>query len=154
MDLDLNYADEYSLVKKLRRERSRALDAVKSESLEDLADAFYNFSITSHNITDWIAARLGSKNSDVYKYVKINSELEACRDISNTNKHYKITRYQPGNIKVDSAVKDIKHIEYSADGYVHIYGEVEWMIKIDNGDSYSLPDFMKTVIATWESYLK
>jgi len=153
MELELNYIDENSLLKKLNRERGRAKKSIESNSLEDLADSFYNFSVTAYHITDWVKASSVKDRGDVNLFVKENAEISACRDIANTTKHFKITRYEPRDVSVVSTIESISEARYSSSGMIDIYGSISWQVVLDDKESYGILEFMDKVIETWKSYL-
>lgn len=85
------------MLQKARRELEVLRAAVSAQDKQQIGDALYNFSVTAYHVKDWLIKQPGTSytQKDVEDYIKNNQTLSICRDLSNGNKHKKITKYVP-----------------------------------------------------------
>jgi hypothetical protein len=91
--VSLNYFlnTPHDLLNKLERESTRVFDSVKTENKIDICVFFFNYCVTAHSIRDWIKKDPNFKfdKSEIHDICNKFPELEACRDIANSNKQAK-----------------------------------------------------------------
>ncbi|MBD3669450.1 MAG: hypothetical protein HUJ29_01655 [Gammaproteobacteria bacterium] len=151
MNLIVNYGNTHSLIHKLEREKKRAEDALEEQDFRDLVDALFNFSITAFHIKDWLISDNGINSVEIHEFMNGVPVLQACRDICNANKHYEITRYDPGNISISSVVTELLEVIPTDDGGVDLYGKSDICVSV-SGEDYRLVGFMERVIEVWKQY--
>jgi len=151
MDLTINYGNTHSLINKLGREKDRAVVALENQSIPDLIDALFNFSITAFHIKDWLISHNGLNKGEVHSFMNGVPVLQACRDICNSNKHFEITHYNPGDVSVSSILTEITYVVPIEDGGVNISGKADICVSV-NGEDYRLIGFMEKVIEIWNQF--
>jgi len=151
MDLIINYGNTHSLIHKLEREKKRAEEALDAQEFRDLVDALFNFSITAFHIKDWLISDNGIDSSEIHGFMNKFTVLQACRDICNANKHYEITRYNPGDVSISSVITELLEVVPTEDGDVDLYGKADICVSV-NGEDYRLVVFMEKVIDVWKQY--
>lgn len=152
MDLQINYGNSRSLLRKLEREKARAQEALDSQLFPDLADALYNFSVSAFHIKDWLINQNGIDKDKVHNFLNEVPILQACRDICNSKKHFKITRYEPGEVQIGSTITEISAIIPGEDGSIDVYGKADIWVDVGNKEAYPVVDFMQKVIEEWNPY--
>ena len=152
MDLQINYGDTRSLIRKLEREKSRAEEALSAQEFPDLADALFNFSVTAYHIKDWLIMKNGLDAEEVHNYLKSVPVLQACRDLCNSKKHFEITRYKPGEVTVGSAITEINAVVPNENGDLDVYGKADIWVDLGNEVAYRVVDFMETVLKEWQKF--
>ena len=143
MDLQINYGDTQSLIKKLEREIARAEEALEAQSFPDMADAFFNFSVTAYHIKDWLISKSGCNEKEVRNFINSVPVISACRDICNSTKHFEITKYKPGEVTVGSTITEISGVVTNEDGGLDVYGKYDLWVDLGNEEVYRVVDFMK-----------
>ena len=100
-EVEMGLKTPMDLLNKAIREKERIISASNSLSKVDFADSLFNFCVTIHHIRDWVSNSQTNTNLDqnLNKLHKESPALQACRDISNSVKHFRITRYSPGTKK-------------------------------------------------------
>jgi len=152
MDLQINYGNSRSLLNKLQREKERAQQALEAQSFPDLADALYNFSISAFHIKDWLITQSRVDKDQVHRFLEKVPVLQACRDICNSKKHFKITRYKPGEVQIGSTITEISAIIPDEKGNYDVYGKADMWVDVGNNEVYRLVEFMQKVIDEWNRF--
>ena len=171
MKLNIGLNGPVDLLEKAIREKDRAIAVSKSLDSLAFSDHIFNFAVTIHHISDWakkVEPVLASKE-EINTLIKNHKVLQACRDICNSVKHFKITRYKP-------TTKNVQSYSFSAAGVIHagervrISGEVitnktdakkdyEFdsqilIITMSTDETYSLDEFCENAITAWEEFFK
>ena len=90
MSILKEYKEPKDLLEKLLREGERTW---KSEDIQEKADHFFNFCVTSLSLRDWCITYLNLDNSEQSKFYEIHSKnewLNYCASIANLAKHFKL----------------------------------------------------------------
>ena len=157
MSLRFHYIGPADLLNKLERERHRTFHAAAQLQKEAMCDHFFNFCITAHALRDWIK-KAPSYNTKIDIHAKCNSfpELEACRDIANSNKHYEFNELKKktrGAVVGGSSVIDVYENENGELVTTGPRESIEISIVIEGEPIRDSHDFMDRVIKIWQSIL-
>lgn len=93
------YEEQQARILRLRKQLDQFTIADGS-NFEDAVDAFTSFFIQCYHLRDWLIQR-GTDKKKINKEILQDRWLSLCRDIANTQKHQKITQYEPANRFVD-----------------------------------------------------
>ena len=150
----LNYFlnNSHDLLSKLERERSRVFDAVKEENEVDMCDFFFNYCITAHSIRDWVIKDPNFKfaKSEIHCVCNKYPELEACRDIANSHKHFNFEYKKTKSTFVSSSpVIDVFHSNQGKLSVSQPRGNIDIAIFLSNGAIVGLWEFMESVQKAW-----
>ncbi len=121
-----------------------------------LPDHFFNFCVTAHALRDWIK-KIPDFPADLNIHEKCNKfpELEACRDIANSNKHFNFEPKPKTKSAVIGGSKVIKVYE-NANGEIKATEPIESIeisIVIEGEPIRESHEFMDRVIKIWKSIL-
>lgn len=157
MSLRFHYIGPADLLNKLERERYRTFHAAAQLKKEAMCDHFFNFCITAHALRDWIK-RAPTYSSDIDIHDKCNAfpELEACRDIANSNKHFDFNepkKKTKGAIVGGSSVVDVYEKENGELVATEPRESIEISIVIEGEPIRESHQFMDRVIKIWQSIL-
>ena len=96
MSLTFGLKTPHDLLEKARRELVALESAAMIQDETEIADALYNFAVTTYHLKDWLKCHSSSSYAprDVEDYVAHSWALSACRDLCNAGKHFDLT-YQP-----------------------------------------------------------
>ncbi|EMC2462846.1 hypothetical protein NDJ29_12850 [Vibrio alginolyticus] len=92
------YKDPLDLYMKLIREGKRVWQA---NEIEDTADHFFNFCVTSLSLRDWCINSLkldGKDKADFYNKHSQSKWLKYCGDIANSSKHFSLKKERKSNV--------------------------------------------------------
>src|SRR5687768_11491623 len=144
MSLVHGLAGPEDLFSKLERERQAIESAVKTNSDVQLSDAIFNFSVSAYHLRDWIDALNLVPPQDLLSLFATHQELQACRDIANSAKHFQIERYSP-------TTQDV-YVSATAASYVPgIGGRVK--IRMLDGRKFEVCDWADTSIGAWRAFM-
>jgi len=144
------------LLEKLAREGGRAW---KSTNVEDKADHFFNFCVTSLSLRDWCITYLeleGVKKNDFYEMHSKNEWLNYCGSIANASKHFKLKEGRNSAVKsVESKVS--KLVTLGPDGK-EIEGlsteRASFDIEVLDGEVKDLLTILFYCVNQWEDVFK
>ena len=171
MKLNIGLNGPTDLLEKAIREKDRAIEVSKTLDSLAFSDHVFNFAVTIHHISDWakkIEPTLASKE-EINTLIKRHNVLQACRDICNSIKHFKITRYTP-------TTKNVQSYSFSAAGLIHAGKNVKvagkiianetdakkeyeldsqiLIITMSTNETYSLDEFCENAITAWDDFFK
>ena len=102
------YTSPSDLLEKLSREGGRAW---KSEDINDKADHFFNFCITSLSLRDWCIEFLslsGKSKNDFFEMHVGNEWLKYCGSIANSSKHFALEAGRKSSVeKVENKTSEL-----------------------------------------------
>jgi hypothetical protein len=156
MTLRFHYIGPADLLNKLERERYRTFHSAADLQKEAMCDHFFNFCVTAHALRDWFKKTPDFPiDLDIHKKCNIYPELEACRDIANSNKHF---NFEPkpktkGAIIGVSKVVDVFENENGDLKVTEPRGSIEMFIEIEGEPIRESHEFMDKVIEIWRSIL-
>lgn len=147
------FNNAHSLIRKLHREKERLVSALHRQHDEEIADSFFNFSATAYHIKDWLKNQpeFSNRYRDVEGFVESCVSLRICKDICNSQKHFRVDR--------DSVTKevrfDIASVERVIPGerFVDVYGTIGITIEAHDGMVFECQEFCEAVIKEWEDYV-
>lgn len=157
MSLRYHYIGPADLLNKLERERYRTFHAAAEIRKEAMCDHFFNFCVTAHALRDWLKSdKRFPDGVDIHAKCNVYPELEACRDIANSNKHF---NYEPrpktkGAVVGGSKVVDVYE---KPDGELHVTEpreSIEISVVIEGEPIRESHEFMDRVIKIWLSILQ
>lgn len=134
----------------------------------DLADHFFNFSVTAHSLRDWCIKYTSQEKYKKQLHEKWNQEqcLLIARDIANSVKHFTIDRYTPdlsGSLvsstqgiafySRENILEKMEAVQQSTE-YRDSQTETSpsFIITFTNGDTENLTDYAFNTIKYWEKY--
>lgn len=114
---------------------------------------FFNFAVTAYHLIDWIK---NSDNADdqIKQQVKELYEDEhfsICKDVCNSCKHFKITRYTPKVNDIESKTG------YGCGRYgkgVYGAGEESIYVITKTGQKYDGLDLARAILKTWDDFFR
>lgn len=122
----------------------------KNRNLVDYEDDVWSFFQNCWHLKDWV--KNDEAISEVYRK-KVESdvnniqELKVCADLANRSKHLKLT-----SSRVDAQVtKRNLHIYAGPPG--EGFGEYNFIIQLDNGNSYDAIQLAENAVKKWENLL-
>ena len=157
MSLRYFYVSPADLLNKLERELYRTFHAGANIRKEEMCDHFFNFCVTAHALRDWVKKHPSFPvDLDVHEKCNGYSELAACRDIANSNKHFNFesTRITKEAVISPSSVADVYE---DRNGELDVAdARVRFVISfvIEGEQIQESYQFMKKVIDTWSGLLK
>ncbi|MCK4951908.1 MAG: hypothetical protein KAS48_08825 [Gammaproteobacteria bacterium] len=171
MEIDIGLNNPLDLLKKAEREKERLFKAGQSFDQAVFADHLFNFAVTMHHLGDWVVRSDSGPitKENVLDLVSSDKTLQACKDICNSVKHFKIDRYEPTTDKVRTSTLSIAGT-ISAGSSVHgpmgvisndsdkpkeyEYDEINLSITMSDGEIFDLNDFCGKAISTWSEFLE
>ncbi|HCG8765178.1 TPA: hypothetical protein NKB14_004680 [Vibrio parahaemolyticus] len=152
MSIISEYKVPRDLLEKLAREGARAW---KSTNIQDKADHFFNFCITSLSLRDWCIAYLaldGSEKASFYDMHAKNEWLNYCGSIANSSKHFRLTEGRKSSVNsVSSKVSQLVALGF--DGQVIEGAETERVsfdIQTPDGEPKDLMVVLFHCVSQWE----
>jgi hypothetical protein len=96
MSLTFGFKTPHDLLEKARRELAALETAAMIQDETEIADALYNFAVTTFHVKDWLKSHRSDSYvaRDVEDYVARSPALSTCRDLCNAGKHFDLT-YEP-----------------------------------------------------------
>lgn len=127
----------------------------KSEDIQEKADHFFNFCVTSVSLRDWCIAYLNLDGSEQSKFYEIHSKnewLNYCGSTANLSKHFKLREGRKSSVLSVNA-KVSKLVALGADGRI-IEGlkkeRVSFDVQNSNGDIKDLMLVLMNCLSQWE----
>ncbi|MCG9602237.1 hypothetical protein L1D16_15595 [Vibrio sp. Isolate31] len=152
MSIIKEYKLPKDLLEKLGREGERAW---KSTNIQDKADHFFNFCVTSLSLRDWCIAYLELEGADKNQFFEKHSQskwLNYCGSIANASKHFKLLAGRTSSVEsVESKVS--KLVTLGANGQVIEGAEserVSFDIQVSEDEAKDLMTVLFHCVAQWE----
>jgi len=159
--LTFHFESPRDVLAKLERDLERLHTAVRSNSKIEIADAFFDLANTGYCIKEWLKKNTNANftEQDVETYIESNIVLDACRDISNANKHFTLKEKRIPKAKVSkvtlSSSSAIQHAPMKELGEAPLYLEPpRYHVKVilSDGAKYEITEFGRTVVNSWKSF--
>jgi hypothetical protein len=143
---------------KASRERTRLIEALRSQDRSRIADAIFNFAVSAFHVKDWLKeCPSGSyAAADVEGYVFGDQQLRLCREICHASKHFSlrpppvevaevttsatsiISTYLPDREAVRLETQDTPHFRVKIVAF--------------DGSRFEANEFASHVIGVWERF--
>ncbi|EJF7199153.1 hypothetical protein V9J80_003590 [Vibrio cholerae] len=156
----MSIIQEYKLPKdmleKLAREGERTW---KCRNIQDKADHFFNFCVTSLSLRDWCIAYLeleGKEESQFYDMHSKNKWLNYCGSIANASKHFKLIEGRKSAVKsVDSKISKLVALGVNGQVIEGMESErVSFDIQVSDTEVEDLMVVLFYCVVQWEEVFK
>lgn len=158
--LTFYFSSPCDLVAKLRRDHTRLSNALSTGDKEKIADCIFDFSNTGYSLKEWLKENTNTNFSprNVEDYVRETPALDACRDICNANKHYRISNYVPLASNVYASATATTSAPFSVPGNgLALETEPDHPFKVkvllSDGTKFEVLDFGQKVIDAWDAFI-
>lgn len=138
------------LLKKLKRDAALLAEEVTS-------DRFFNFVVTAYSILDWVKTDPVSPPaaSGALSGMYDDKWIRVCRDLANASKHF-VLRWderKPDRGPVTSGASSKQGYGIGRYGVAaYGVGEESIQITLNDGSSFSSPEFVEGVVDAWDSF--
>jgi hypothetical protein len=165
MSLINNISEPKDMLLKLIREGNRI---TFEDDCENIADHFFNFSVTAHSLRDWCIKYLGAELNKKALNKQWDKEpyLAVAKDIANSVKNFGIDYYKPqiqgsenitaGTIefcegeniseKFDNVLNDDKYREASSEE------KPSFIVRFNDGSDITLNEYVFSTVTFWNDY--
>lgn len=153
MSLSFKFQIPEDVYGKIERDRSRVFEALKNEDEISMCDSFFDFCVTSHSLRDWIKKdmRFIFPEGDIHSICNQFSELKACRDIANSNKHFDFNTKRDTQAAYQTVTPMVDIFLNSRNGKISTKerDNIDIVVLLDDGNIMGLWEFMDNVLKIW-----
>lgn len=154
MSILKEYKEPKDLLEKLLREGKRTW---ASEDIQEKADHFFNFCVTSLSLRDWCIAYLNLNKVEKSNFYDIHSQsewLSYCGSIANLSKHFKLLEGRKSSVSsVDSKTSEHVLLAIGTDGKMTEVTQamrVSFDIQNSDGKVKGLMEILIGCVSEWE----